>query len=480
MAETIKKPRKTTTRKSSRAASSTKSRAGKATETGKRLHFTTLIPVGIEEQLKYVETWRDFADEIITVNHEREVATFDHEIPDWLTVMPVRFARNFGKDFVPFRTLSRAIGNYKYDDANSVTFANSDIAVRDVAAVEKAITSGADLVFSSRMDLDAEGKDMEAYDSGYDLFAFAQSDAGIVDMDEMHVGLPWWDYALPIRAVMDGRKVHRMPSGAITHDWHEQKWDLSTFHYFGARLVQQLTSSPCCPNNEQVLDFARKVNALLNEPALEKGTKKQVSDVADQLKSAFEGVVANASVEVAAKTQIPAAPLNPSEALKFIASRTQGEVAEKKRHAYKLLTKALRPMLSKRYSVGDAEADDYLEGSWSYGESSHRWMTGEEASILFVPAKWSSVDGIRFSLDLRLVDYLVANASDEVELLLNGQSIGSFKVSQPGQVASELPAKLIKPKQLNRITIRTQDAFDAPGDDRRLSACCAEFTFEAV
>lgn len=267
---------------------------------GNDVHVTSIVPFGVEAQLSVLETWRAPNTTVVTINHEREVTTLAEQLPDWVTVVPVRFKRHYGKDFLPLDCVFSAISALGLGGETLISFANSDIALADPALIERLRASSADLSFLSRVDTDASGAAVATYDKGYDVFAFRAASAERIDLAGYFMGIPWWDYVLPLRFVQEGLTVERLDGPFVTHRIHDQNWPLALFYDIGGRLIRKLLGDEQAGQIPEpaVLEFAKQVNAYLNGPNFSSGA--QSGDGPDAV-SIFDDIKAMASRHVVAE-----------------------------------------------------------------------------------------------------------------------------------------------------------------------------------
>lgn len=236
--------------------------------THKIAQYTTLIPFGLDEQLHKLEGWRKAHDgPIHTVNHSREFSVLAPQLPDWVIPVELRFVQKFGRDYVPLPSLLEAINRSRPKDVQRIVLANADIEIARPEAIDILRDPGCDLLFASRNDIDAKGDSAGLYRKGYDVFSLSPEALSMLDLKGVFLGLPWWDYVLPIFSILTGRSVRRLDTDAFHHRIHPQRWSLVGFNYIGWQFMRQVLPDELCdgaPSASRVMDFAKVANQFLN------------------------------------------------------------------------------------------------------------------------------------------------------------------------------------------------------------------------
>lgn len=231
-------------------------------------HFTTIVPLHIPEQLKTLETWHHaHGCPIYTLNHSREFEVIRGQVPDWIVPIERRFPQCYGRDYLPFTELLATIRDLVNAPEDRVLLVNSDISIEDPTVLKLIDDPEVDLFFASRLDVAANGTPKGRYKYGYDVFSLKRSAAQILDMPEFYMGIPWWDYVLPLSAVTEGYRVRRLDLDAFHHVLHPQRWSSVSFDYIGWRCMQRLLPKDItagAPSHERVQKFSEVTNQFLN------------------------------------------------------------------------------------------------------------------------------------------------------------------------------------------------------------------------
>jgi hypothetical protein len=103
------------------------------------------------------------------------------------------------------------------------------------------------------------------YTGGFDLFFFektaierclAAGGAGRF----FALGMPWWDFWLPVALALNGYRVARLDQPVAGHLLHPVKYDVAVWEYLGAQFVDYVQGharSDIAPQLRPVIDFAR-------------------------------------------------------------------------------------------------------------------------------------------------------------------------------------------------------------------------------
>ncbi|WP_226580586.1 hypothetical protein [Acuticoccus sediminis] len=235
-------------------------------------HFTSIAPVGIEAQVDKLATWHHaHGRPVFTVNHAREFDSFAGVLPPWIVPVEVDFERAYGRDYLPLRALHGGISRAAHPRHEHIVFTNSDIKVRGRDDVAALLASGADLTFASRNDVAPDGTERGVYTDGFDVFAFRRSALGVLDRDDLRLGMPWWDYMVPLFAILAGHAVRRLDDGVFPHVTHTQRWSEVAYQDIGTRCLLDMAPDlidEADITGARITTFARFTNDILNSETL--------------------------------------------------------------------------------------------------------------------------------------------------------------------------------------------------------------------
>ncbi|MDX2145642.1 MAG: hypothetical protein SFV19_19980 [Rhodospirillaceae bacterium] len=205
---------------------------------------TSLIPGrDVELQATAIKSWRACGLEVVSVNSAAEIPVLRTQFTDiGFNPAPRTAERIAGKPVPHIRDLllsARSSG-----DANGVIgFINSDILLRPVEGLAQTLYEHARdaLVLLPRVDVaDATAlasfrpSGNEAFSVGYDgVFMPARMLDDIPD-NIFSIGMPFWDYWLPMIAILKNRPLKSVASPVALHVSHPSRWDGSIYLYFHA------------------------------------------------------------------------------------------------------------------------------------------------------------------------------------------------------------------------------------------------------
>ncbi len=229
--------------------------------------FTSIMPRKLDEQIAALSTWRDFSTRIVTVNERRETALLSG-LPDWIEPYSFDDEIPYDRYYVRLAKLAEAMGSAQ--DCRHVAFCNSDISLakRDELAHILA-TDDAGLVFSSRTDTDNDGTPLSVYTDGWDFFAFRPQHARVIASNDLYIGLPWWDFFVPLAFLKEGLVANRLDGSHVHHIKHAQNWDKTEFYEKGSTVLEAIVGVQRQLNEKEVHRFASHVNTFLNSHKLE-------------------------------------------------------------------------------------------------------------------------------------------------------------------------------------------------------------------
>ncbi len=191
---------------------------------------TSLSPRGSAAQREAMETWRDAAAEVISVNGADEIAALAPDYP-FVRFVP---ARRHGADLVgkPLVFVDDVLDALDASGAAFCGIVNGDIILRDAdrLAADLAAAGGDALTIFHRLDVDApEDAQGEPYVTGFDGFFFAADRIPLFRGSRLMLGAPWWDYLLPALAIVQDLPIAIPGTAAIGHVRHAIKWSTESY-----------------------------------------------------------------------------------------------------------------------------------------------------------------------------------------------------------------------------------------------------------
>jgi tetratricopeptide (TPR) repeat protein len=181
-------------------------------------------PVGGSYQSLCIQSWLECGFRIVSVNHPSEIAELAPRFPAVEFVATERNAFAITGRKNPF--IADLLAALSRGPENLVGIANSDIVFEPTPAwgqLRSLVTSGA-VVTGQRWDTRSLRQGTFArYIVGFDYFFFGRDAAGAL-VDEAQafaMGLPWWDYWLPLSLAFRGQRMLHLERPVAIHLAHE-------------------------------------------------------------------------------------------------------------------------------------------------------------------------------------------------------------------------------------------------------------------
>lgn len=86
----------------------------------------------------------------------------------------------------------------------------------------------------------------EIYDKGFDFFAFHATDLRrmlATGIPGFVFGMPWWDYYLPLAALISGIEVKTLSASKIVHLRHDNRWNAAAGEHFGQLFLREMSKA---------------------------------------------------------------------------------------------------------------------------------------------------------------------------------------------------------------------------------------------
>lgn len=211
---------------------------------------TSLIPNNFALQHKAVSSWHDAGFGVISVNCKEEISQLNGEFIDVDFIKVDRDARE--KHGKPLVYLDDALAALKTTKASIHGIINADIILRAPGLSGKLenIIEG-QCFFANRTDVHViKDVDMDGsyYKLGYDLFLFDPLLSTRIPVNDFCLGMPWWDYWLPVAALLTGFAPVYLDSHIAFHQTHIVNYENDAFYEYGIQMRNLLIK---CFDNDQ-------------------------------------------------------------------------------------------------------------------------------------------------------------------------------------------------------------------------------------
>jgi hypothetical protein len=202
------------------------------------------MPRRIDEQRAALRSWRDAGWTVVSVNSAAEAAALRDHFPDvTFKIIAQPFLDRRGRPCVPIADLIKAAKESSFDICGII---NSDIEFHGDAAFINTLrreVPGA-LVFGNRIDYpDAQRHGGRAFRLGYDFFFWQRENSALLENSPMVLGLPWWDFWLPLYAYAQGLRTKRLVTSSMGHITHPIGYDFRSFVMWGHVFIKTLAEA---------------------------------------------------------------------------------------------------------------------------------------------------------------------------------------------------------------------------------------------
>lgn len=124
-------------------------------------------------------------------------------------------------------------------NSEQVCIVNSDIILNESLQLninQRYLING--VFIGTRYELDGGNKYPFVY--GYDLFIFNSQYSKVFKNDNYVIGMPWWDYWIPLVCIKSGMNLYHIKDELIYHITHETNYDMSIWFDFGNKLYKDI------------------------------------------------------------------------------------------------------------------------------------------------------------------------------------------------------------------------------------------------
>ncbi|MGA8611327.1 MAG: hypothetical protein WB760_06365 [Xanthobacteraceae bacterium] len=196
--------------------------------------ITSVMPKRIEAQRAALNSWRAAGLSVVSVNSPSEAAHLCEHFPDvsfQMVDQPAVDTR--GRPLVPIHAMVQAARNVPDDICGII---NSDVEFRGEPAFFDMVRRhvAGSLIFGNRIDVSDKGlRAGKTYRKGYDFFFWERQNSPVLEDSPMVLGLPWWDFWLPLHAYSKDLGVKRFATSSFVHVMHPVGYDMPAFMRLG-------------------------------------------------------------------------------------------------------------------------------------------------------------------------------------------------------------------------------------------------------
>lgn len=200
--------------------------------------FTTINPnSNFEVQHKALNSWCS-KYEVYSVNTLEEIEKISSIYPQVKFIETNRTYDYGEKKLIKLNAILYAIESI-CDGNTHVAIINSDIILN--VDIKNSIFNkkySDSLVIATRWELD--NGEIYPFNDGYDLFIFNTKYLNLYKNENYVIGLPWWDFWIPLISIKAGIKVYHIKNQLIYHLTHETNYDKDIWIEFGEYLYNDI------------------------------------------------------------------------------------------------------------------------------------------------------------------------------------------------------------------------------------------------
>lgn len=214
---------------------------------------TSLAPHdGRNVQPAAVQSWLDHGIKVLAVNTADEIAGLSTSFADVEFIPATRTAEQHAGRPVPYIFDLLSAAKSHTSEGDTVGIINADIFLRpgnNLNAFLMNEAAGA-LILGPRVDV-AEPEDFQTYvpvpdptfSIGYDYFIMSRDLLDDFTDSPFAMGMPFWDYWLPLTSYLAGRPLKALKSPVALHVHHETRWDDTIYLFFHSLIAYALKQS---------------------------------------------------------------------------------------------------------------------------------------------------------------------------------------------------------------------------------------------
>ena len=202
----------------------------------KKMHgilCTSLTPNNLSLQNKAVSSWREIGFDVISVNCEEEISQLNGQVPNVDFISMGRDSRK--KHGKPLIYLDDALAALTTTKASIYGIINADIILSAPGLTTK-LKEGikGKCFFGNRIEVQKIDETVGSRNMlGYDFFIFDPELPARIPASNFCLGMPWWDYWLPLSSLLTGFSNVYIDSRIAFHQSHTINWHNDTFYQYG-------------------------------------------------------------------------------------------------------------------------------------------------------------------------------------------------------------------------------------------------------
>ena len=195
-------------------------------------------------QKRCIDSWILAGFKVVAVNTQEEMNMIKHYFPSVEFVIAKRDARaQFGK---PYIYMDDILSYFTAQSNKICGIVNSDIYFGQknlpLFMSQQALNS---LVFGSRVDVTSfENTSNGKFYNGFDYFFFDKDFLKLYPPSNFCIGLPWWDYWMPLIAILSHKPVKKVTSPICYHMIHPTNYSMAIYNSLALQMANHLSLGP--------------------------------------------------------------------------------------------------------------------------------------------------------------------------------------------------------------------------------------------
>ena len=251
---------------------------------------TSLAPKNIPTQQQCVQSWIHAGFEVISVNNPDEIKELQ---PYFKGVRFVPAGRNGLKFYKkPLVFIDDLLAALKETQSDIVGIVNSDIQLRISPDQKEHMSRCAkdSLVCINRTNINqADAADGSAFIYGFDVFFFHRDSIDRLTPSLFCLGVTWWDYYLPLAAMLKQVPLSRLDENIAFHVNHKTNWDMEQWvragRYFFEKILEICGSlegtCPLSKFNEKFKDSLDFLQKVIDKKSIQSGDIEKIYTMAE-------------------------------------------------------------------------------------------------------------------------------------------------------------------------------------------------------
>lgn len=225
--------------------------------------LTSIPPKNLDLHQQTVDSWRDFSNQIFSLNFDEEIKILHNKFP-FVEFVPIKIENNFNNTRID---INNFIEFAKKNNFQNFVIINADILIDnlDIIKWNKFLLQSQqyDLVISNRLNYQEVKSNTKLYFWGFDFFLIQNQYHNQIPKTIFALGDVAWDYFLPIDAILSERKVLFENSINLLHKEHPLGWDSEKWRNNLIYLTNQYKKLLFKSNFSS--DFHNFVDIILNQ-----------------------------------------------------------------------------------------------------------------------------------------------------------------------------------------------------------------------